>query len=299
VSHFKKFFSVALIAGAFFNACGLCQADDILSRVARANANAETNAGTNSNTNTGSSSSANPTTNANAKGAGITPRSDVDARLDNLIASRVQKLQIPGYSLGIIHNGKVVFKKGYGTTDFENGSPVTSQTVFGLASLTKTFTALVLLSLVDQGKINLDDRLDKYLDDLVKSWRPITIRQLASMSGGILKALPSEVVWSEQFKLVQEQPLVSTPGSEYLYSNYSYRTLGSVIEKVTGKKYLEVVHETVLDPLSMKATGTQLSALQAFLLALTCNKMVKDLSASCHPTETRPYRSPLECFFRM
>ncbi len=233
MSYFKKFLSVALITGALFNAYSLCQADDHLSRVAKA---------------------------AAAPDSGVTSTSDVDARLDKLIAARVKHLQIPGYALAIIQNGKVVFKKGYGATDSENGSPIDSRTVFGLASITKTFTAVVLLALVDQGKINLDDRLDKYLDGLVKPWQSITIRQLASMSGGILKSLPNEVAWSEQFKRVQEQPLVSTPGSEYLYSNYSYRTLGSIIEKVTGKKYLEVVHEIILDPLGMTATGTQLTA---------------------------------------
>jgi hypothetical protein len=111
VSHFKKFFSVALIAGAFFNACGLCQADDILSRVARANANAETNAGTNANATAGSS--ANPTTNANAKGAGIAPRSDVDARLDNLIASRVKSCKFRDIRWELFTTEGSSSRKGY------------------------------------------------------------------------------------------------------------------------------------------------------------------------------------------
>jgi CubicO group peptidase (beta-lactamase class C family) len=273
VSPFKKFLSVALITGSFFNANGLCRAGENFPRIAKANSNTNANANDNAN--------------ANATNADVAPVPDVDARLDRLIATRVKRLQIPGYALGIIHNGKVVFKKGYGTTDFDNGSPVTSQTVFGLASITKTFTAVALLALVDQGKINLDDSLDKYLDGLAKSWRSITIRQLASMSGGILKSLPKETVWSEQFKRVQEQPLLSTPGSEYLYSNYSYRTLGSVIEKVTGKKYLEVVREIIIDPLGMTSTGTQLSAPAG---TLASPYMQQDGAGAVR--KLQPYRNP-------
>ena len=179
------------------------------------------------------------------------------SKVDALIQQLVIQRHVPGYAFAVIRDGKVMFKKGYGTTDLEAGTPVTSQTVFGLASVTKTFTALALLALVDQGKINLDDPLDKYIKGLATSWKPLTIRQLASMTAGVPKKIPKETVWAAEFKTAQEQPLLFQPGSGYEYSNLSYRTLGSVMEAVTGKKYLDILHELILDPLAMTITGTQ------------------------------------------
>jgi CubicO group peptidase (beta-lactamase class C family) len=268
VTSSRKFLLPALVSAAFICANGLCQAADNLPR------NAAAKSDLNSDSNTYSKE----------------PITDVTTRLDQFIQQRVEQLKIPGYSLAIIHDGKVVFKKGYGTTDLENGTPVTSKTVFGLASITKTFTGMALLALVDQGKINLDDRLDKYLDGLAKPWQPITIRQLASMTGGILQSMPNETVWSEQFTRVQKEPLASTPGSEFLYSNYSYRTLGSVIEKVSGKKYLDFVRELIIVPLGMTATGTQFAAPAGTLASPYMQQQQNGTSGAAR--KLPPYRDP-------
>jgi CubicO group peptidase (beta-lactamase class C family) len=201
---------------------------------------------------------------ANAK-AGSSPSVQSDAgnfvqRADALVTRLVSAENVPGYAIAVIRNGNVIFKKGYGVTELERrGAAVDSQTVFGLASVTKTFTALALLMLVDQGKIKLDDPLSKYLSDLAPTWQKLTIRQLASMTAGIPKAIQQETTWPEEFKIVQREPLLSAPGSTYLYSNLSYRTLGSVIEAVTGKPYLDVLRELIIQPLGLTATGTQLT----------------------------------------
>src|SRR5258708_32938181 len=106
-------------------------------------------------------------------------------RIDRLVQEKVKEFNVPGYSLVVIHHGKAVLQKGYGFADKEAGIPVTTQTVFGLASITKTFTALTLLLLVDDGKVSLDDSLEKYFSDLSPAYQRITIRQLATMSGGV------------------------------------------------------------------------------------------------------------------
>lgn len=181
------------------------------------------------------------------------------SRADALVKELVHNENVPGYAIAVIQNGTVIFKNGYGVTDLEKPTPVDSQTVFGLASVTKTFTALALLLLVDQGKIKLDDPLKKYLSNLAPAWQPLTIRQLASMTAGIPKAIPQETMWSDEFKIAQQEPLLFTPGSSYEYSNLSYRTLGSVMEAVTGKSYLEIVQELITKPLGLNSTGTQLN----------------------------------------
>jgi CubicO group peptidase (beta-lactamase class C family) len=200
-------------------------------------------------------------TNAQAPGAsGATPSTpespyQISARVDRMVEAQVRKLGIPGYGLTVIHGGTIVLQKGYGFADLEAQSPVTPHTVFGLASVTKTFTSFGLLLLVDEGKIKLDDTLNHYLPELTPAWRKITIRQLASMTAGIPEGMPNEIPWPEEMKLLQERPLAFEPGTRYLYSNCSYRILGSVIEKVTGKTYMEFVRERILEPLGMRDTG--------------------------------------------
>lgn len=186
-------------------------------------------------------------------------KAELDQKLqavDQLVTQSMQALNMPGYCLAIIKDGNVVFQKPYGFADINQRRPVTNQTVFGLASLTKTFTAICLLSLVDKGLIHLDDPLGKYVRDLSPQYQNLTIRQLASMTAGVPKVVPQEVEWRNQLPILDKLPLQFEPGSQFLYSNFSYRLLGSVITNVTKKDYLEVVRETILNPLQMNTTAT-------------------------------------------
>lgn len=178
------------------------------------------------------------------------------ARLDAMVQASLSQQNVPGYCLTVIKNGQVVFQKPYGQASLEKQTAVSPATIFGLASLTKTFTALTLLSLVEQGKVDLSAPLAQYVKGLPDEYKGLTIRQLASMSAGVPSNVPREIVWKEQIKALKEIPLVSEPGTNYLYSNYSYRLLGTVIANVTGKDYLQVVQETVLTPLGMTSSGT-------------------------------------------
>lgn len=177
-------------------------------------------------------------------------------QIDNLVLARMAEQNIPGYSLSVVKNGKLILNNGYGFADVSQRTPATTRTVFGLASVTKTFTAFCLLSLVDKGMIGLDDTLDRYLKGLGDEYKKLTIRQLASMVAGVPPTIGQQRPWNQQFDQLVHTPLLSQPGSTYKYSNYSYRLLGSVIEAVTGKRYLEVVNETILIPFGMTTTGT-------------------------------------------
>jgi CubicO group peptidase (beta-lactamase class C family) len=177
-------------------------------------------------------------------------------RIDAMVNDRMQALNMVGYSLTIIKSGKVVFQKSYGFQNLETRQPATNDTIFGLGSLTKTFTAITLLSLVDKGLVGLDDPLSKYIDGLTPEYKSLTIRQLASMTAGVPSKISQEVAWRDQLDILDHTPLVSQPGSAYLYSNYSYRLLGTVIEKVTKQPYLKVVESTICAPLNMRSTGS-------------------------------------------
>ena len=176
-------------------------------------------------------------------------------QIDRLVEAQVRKLAIPGYSLAVISKDVVILQKGYGFSDTKSEQPVTPNTVFGLASITKTFTALALLMLVDDGKVKLDSPLKDYLPGLSPSWRKLTLRQLASMTAGVPKCASPELPWPEEMRKLEEEPLASPAGTQFLYSNCSYRVIGSVIEHVTGQTYVEFLRSRVLGPLGMLDTG--------------------------------------------
>lgn len=184
-------------------------------------------------------------------------RNQISTRIDTIVGQAMASAGIPGYSLVVVKDGKVLHQAGYGFADRERKTPVTPKTIFGLASITKTFTALALLSLVDAGKLKLDDTLDKHIGKLPDTWKKLTIRQLATMTAGIPTGIPKERAWPEEMTIIQGLPLMFKPGTRYCYSNPSYRTLGTVIESVSGKPYLEYIESTILKPLSMTSTGTR------------------------------------------
>lgn len=206
----------------------------------------------------------------NAAGtAGNTTDADAALReqIDSLVVQRIREQNIPGYAISVVKDGRLIIHNSYGFQNLEQQRPATNQTVFGLASVTKTFTAFCLLSLVDKGLISLEDPLDKYFRDLGDDYKKLTIRQLASMIAGVPSNIGEQRPWTQQFDQLVHTPLVSQPGSKYLYSNYSYRLLGSVIESVTGKPYLEYVNETMLVPFGMVSTGTTATLAQSGLVA--------------------------------
>lgn len=175
------------------------------------------------------------------------------------IASRVESeaaaCQVPGYGLAIIDNGRIVLTETRGYSNLASRTAVSVDTVFGLASLTKTFTALALLQLVDQGKINLDDPVGKYIN-VGPNWHNLKIRDLASMRAGLPASRADELPWPEESRYLQKQPLSYEPGSQFLYSNPSYRVLGDLIAAVSGRPYLQYIAENILQPLDMHHTGT-------------------------------------------
>ena len=203
----------------------------------------------------------------------------LSAQIDEIVRQSMASGAIPGYSLVVIKDGKILHRAGYGFADQEKKIPVTAKTIFGLASITKTFTAMALLSLVENGKLCLDDTLDKHLSDLPAAWRKITIRQLATMTAGIPTGIPVETAWPEEMSIIQRKPLMFAPGTRYCYSNPSYRTLGTVIEKITGTSYLSYVESVILKPLKMTATGEREKLLPTGLVSapLALNKKTGEL----------------------
>jgi CubicO group peptidase (beta-lactamase class C family) len=163
-------------------------------------------------------------------------------------------------------NGKVIYKQGVGMANMEWGIPNTPDTKFRLGSITKQFTAMLTLQLVEQGKIKLDAKVSDYLTDYRQDiGQKVTIHHLLTHTSGI----PSYTGQPGFFETVSRNPykvgdfvkkhtsgeLEFEPGAKFSYNNSGYFLLGAIIERVTGKAYEQALKELILDPLGMKNTG--------------------------------------------
>lgn len=164
----------------------------------------------------------------------------------------------------VARNGEPVFVKSYGWANAEWDIPNARDTKYRLGSITKQFTAVAILQLVEQGKLKLDDPVSKYFE-APASWAPITIRHLLTHTSGIpsytslpgfmnskvmLSMLPAEIV-----NLSRDLPLEFKPGERHVYNNTGYVFLGHILERVADMKYEDYLRKHVLDPAGMKDTG--------------------------------------------
>ncbi|MBA3694518.1 MAG: serine hydrolase [Acidobacteria bacterium] len=190
---------------------------------------------------------------------------DKSAKIDELMKIYQSYGQFNGAAL-VAENGKVIYKKGLGLANMEWNIPNETDTKFRLGSITKQFTAALILQLVEQGKIKLDGNVSDYLPDYRKDVGDrVTIHHLLTHTSGI----PSYTNQPRFFEDVSRNPFVVAdfvkkytsgdlefePGSKFSYNNSGYFLLGAIIEKVTGKPYEQVLKENILDPLGMKNTG--------------------------------------------
>jgi CubicO group peptidase (beta-lactamase class C family) len=166
----------------------------------------------------------------------------------------------------VAEGGSVIYSKGFGYADFENKIPNTPQTKFRLASITKQFTAALIMQLVEKGKIQLDGRLSGYLPYYRKDiGDKITIHQILSHTSGLanytdkreLNEAGGKVEPKDFIIKYCSDNLISEPGTSWAYSNTGYFILGAVIEEITGKTYEQNLQENILTPLEMTNTGME------------------------------------------
>ena len=186
-------------------------------------------------------------------------------KIDALLKQYNEYGQFNGATL-VAERGKVIYKKGFGFANFEWKIPVAPDTKFRIGSVTKSFTAILILQLVEQGKLKLDDKIGLFLTDFSKlPFEQITVNHLLVHTSGlpdynnapnffreVQSGLLSE---AEIIKRISQYDLLFEPGAKFSYSNDGYRLLGAIIEKVTGKNYDQALQENILMPLKMTKTG--------------------------------------------
>ena len=199
-----------------------------------------------------------------AAGLGQTPATaTITARLDAVAQSYTANHAFMGAVL-VAQGDHVLLDKGYGMADLEWNIPNTPEVEFRLGSLTKQFTAALVLLLQQDGKLRIEDPVSKYLPDTPPAWAKITLANLLGHTSGIPnftsdKAFPvwsmSEHTPAELVAFVRDKALDFEPGSRFAYSNSNYEVLGNVIEAVSGRSYGDLLRERLFQPLGMNGTG--------------------------------------------
>lgn len=198
------------------------------------------------------------------------------ARVMNELAPRIQRRlaedRVPGLAVGIVSPQGLAWSAGYGEVDLATGEPPHARTLFRVASITKTFTAALILLLRDEGKLSLDERLAHYLPEFAKararvgSVEQVTLRRLLAHHSGLVTESPLPGWDTQEFPSLREvldalpeTEIVTPPDHAFKYSNLAYGLLGEVIRRLSGKPYSKFLQERLLQPLGMLDSGIDLS----------------------------------------
>ncbi len=182
--------------------------------------------------------------------------------LEQTIYTYMEKEKIPGLAVAVWKDDEMVYEKGFGYADKEQKTEVTPNTIFGVASITKSFTTLTIMRLAKEGKLHIEDSVQQYLpaftlqdDRYVKD---IKIKHLMSHTSGVAtyKRIQSFNTFEEHLAYLKDAktPILGKPGTYFCYNNDLFLLLGAIIEKVTGKDYRGVIEEMILKPYGMERT---------------------------------------------
>lgn len=176
--------------------------------------------------------------------------------VDDYVNRQIKQRQIPGLSIAVLRDGKVVKAAGYGLANVELKVFATDETVYEIGSISKQFAAEAVMQLVEDGKIGLDDSIDKYLLNIPEAWRKITVRQLLNHTSGLKDwteikefSYRREYTPEEFINLLKAYPLGFQPNENWLYSNTNFPLLGVIVERASGKSYETFVTERIIKPL--------------------------------------------------
>ena len=191
-------------------------------------------------------------------------------QLHKIIAKLMRKFKVPGLAISILHNGKIVYEKGFGARNLEENLPMTPNSLIGIGSISKSFTTLLILKLQERGALRLEDPVYKFLEiEPFLSHPDITIAHLLSHSSGIPSVdaqwLPIAITYGDYQRIYPmssdddylyhisetKNEIFFKPGEKFFYNNDMFTLLGMVVEKVTGQSFEGVLTEEILKPLEM------------------------------------------------
>src|SRR5436305_4156804 len=181
------------------------------------------------------------------------------AELERVVNAELKETNTPGAAVTVVRDGLVVFSKGFGVSNFETGTPVTTNMLFRLGSTTKMFTGAAMVTLSEQGKIKLDAPIGDYAKGLVPKLSRLTPHQLISNNAGVADFSPPFVshddsALSTMVRGWKDDALFGEPGRVYSYACPGFWLAGYVIEEVGGKPYADMMDALIFKPLGMTHT---------------------------------------------
>ncbi len=201
-----------------------------------------------------------------ASGAWASPPPEAQAA--DYLQQLYRSSSTPGISVAVASKGRIVFSQGAGSVDLDNLVPATGTSVYNIGSVSKVITAVAILELVEQGKISLDDPIQKYVPSFPDKGAPITLKHLLTHTSGIRHYRktdfpPTEdtenqrpfATFEEAIKIFKDDPILFKPGEYYSYSSYAVNLLQGVIEKATGLPFEDFMRQSVWIPAAMLNTS--------------------------------------------
>ncbi len=192
--------------------------------------------------------------------------------IESSIPAMMREAKMPGFAIAVVQDGATIYAEGFGARDPAKGLPATPDTLFGIGSITKSFVAISILQLAEQGKLDLDDPVSKHIPfELGLPGKPITIRHFLSHSPGFPSLATSSVLLrrglgedtgvpmssaADFFRYVNgaSNEVLFEPGEHFFYNNAAWRMLGAIIQEVSGMPFHEYVTVNVIRPLGMQRT---------------------------------------------
>jgi len=184
-------------------------------------------------------------------------------KIDAYVRSRMAKEHVPGLSVAVVRNGKLVYADGFGVANVELNIPATKSTVYWLMSVSKQFTAAAVRMLAEEGKIDPDAPCARYLDNAPAAWKGVLVRHLLTHTSGIPdytdapgwgQTLRQDRSPQDLLAPVMQRSLLFEPGTRWRYSNSNYYLLGLIIERVSGKTWAHFLQQRIFAPLGMTST---------------------------------------------
>ena len=180
---------------------------------------------------------------------------------DDFVRAEMKRQNIPGLSLAVVKDGKVIKAAGYGVANRKTNEPATPDTVYKIASVSKQFVATGAMLLVQDRRITPEDPIGKYIQGIPAAWNGITVRHLLTHTAGFVREPPGfdpfkRSTEAELIKSAYATPLRNPPGAKWEYSNLGYTVLAEIITRVSGRPWHEFIADRVFRPSGMAATRT-------------------------------------------
>lgn len=181
--------------------------------------------------------------------------------IDDFLRAEMIDRKIPGLQLAIVKNGKIVKTASYGLANIQDAVPVDDNTVFSINSITKAFTGVAVMQLVEQGKLEVSAKISKYIPNLPAEWHNVTVKQLLTHTSGlpdIMNSNNAQLISSEgakaSWELVKKRPLDFKANTQFRYNQTNYLLIGKIIDNVSGQNFIDYITQNQLRRASMGRT---------------------------------------------